>query len=150
MIVAACLQMCLNLVVPSPWWAPDLVLASMVHRVLRRPAEWILPAAVSSVWYGIWAVRAAAQVMLACFVLAGVLSIAAGHVETEERRVQGWMTGIGCMAMRSWALWAEAHWSLPLAGLVVVQGVLTAAASLLLSDLTQGRRPAWRDRLERT
>ncbi len=142
-LVAGIMQAALTTALPSPWWVPDLVLVAMVLVITRRREDWVLAAAAAALWHALWAARVAAHLALAYLLTGWVVRLIAGHVDTQDWRVQIALAAAGCGLVTFGALWIEGRWSVGLLGLAIMRTLVTGGAVAVMRGLIRERQPPW-------
>ena len=125
LLVGALAQMMLTQVLPSAWWAPDLLVAGLVLGVLKQPARWLALSAVAGVCAAVWAIRAPAAICLSYVGLGLAVRVAIRQWDLSDRRTQSLFIGVASGALTSLAVWVDTLWSLPVASLILLRATIT-------------------------
>ena len=126
-VLGACLvaHHVLALIVPSPWWVPDLTLVGLILAVTSTPRQWPLLSGLAGFLTMLWAIRNPQPVALAYGGLGGVVAWITRRLDASDVRVQCFIVGSAGLLLSLGALWFEDLWSLPLVGAMGIRIVMT-------------------------
>ena len=134
------LHLLLAILMPSPWWVPDLTMAGLVFAIVDTPRQWLIGSIFAAAFTMVWAVRDILPLFAGWLILGGAIRWAIGQWDIEEPHLQAACIVFASLAMSSTALWLADLWSLEGVGWLLVRAVMTLMAVLLL----QGWRKAVR------
>ena len=119
------MQAALTQLLPSAWWAPDLLVAGLVLGVLKQPARWVALSAAAGVCAAVWAIRAPAVICLSYVGLGLAVRVAIRQWDVSDRRTQCLLIGAASGALTGLAVWIDTLWSFPVAALMLLRAVIT-------------------------
>jgi hypothetical protein len=122
----------LTLAVPDPWLAPNLTVVGLVLAAAGSPERWLPCSAVAALCSLVWAVRFPIAVGGGYLAVGWLLHWVAGQWDAADPRVQSGLVGVSSALLTVGSLWLHDLWSLPVAGLALVQIAVTYGAFLLV------------------
>jgi hypothetical protein len=112
----------------SPWLIPDLTLVGLVLSVGAAPVRWLICSVAAGLFAMTWALRWVPQIFLGYLLIGWGLQWLSQRWDAGDVRLQAGYAGGVALTMRIVLLWLDQLWSVPLAGWVIVQTVVTCAS----------------------
>jgi len=116
-------HLALAMVIPSPWWVPDLTLVGLVLAVGIWPARWWLLSAAAGLLTMVWAVRSIGQIFAGYLLIGWAVRLAGRQWDATDPRIESGLVGSASLVLTMGAFWLDDLWS-PI--LLVFTGLRTA------------------------
>jgi len=114
--------------VPWGWIVPDLTLIALVVAVGYAPQHWVLLSSLAGLLTTVWTIGMGLPVLLSYVIFGGSLRVLARRWDVTDQRVQRLLASVGCVGLLIAGLGREGAWSVSLAGILGLQGLMAGLA----------------------
>jgi hypothetical protein len=122
-IICSVAHLALAMVIPSPWWVPDLTLVGLVLAVTRRPSRWWLLSGAAGLLTMVWAVRSTGPIFAGYLLIGWAVRLAGRQWDATDLRIESGLVASASLVLTMGAFWLDDLWS-PI--LLVFMGLRTA------------------------
>lgn len=139
--LACCMlaHLALAMVIPSPWWVPDLTLVGLVLAVTRRPTRWWLLSTAAGLLTMVWAARSAGQTIAGYLLIGWAVRLAGRQWDATDLRIEAGLVASASLMLTMGAFWLDDLWSPILLVFMGLRTALTCAMVPLVHHLASGR-----------
>jgi len=137
MLFACCViaHLVLAMVIPSPWWVPDLTLVGLVLSVGASPAQWLVLSGGAGLVTMVWAVRSSVPMFVGYLLIGFACRMAQRQWDASDLRIETGLVGASSLWLTLGAFWLDDLWSPLLLALMVVRTAVTCGAVPLVHHL---------------